>query len=45
MHDYKSRHVAVMIFVTLVNTQTYTDRQTDRQTAFDQLYYYLSQVS
>jgi len=35
MQDYQSVHIAVVIWATMVNTQTH--RQTDRQTAFDQL--------
>jgi len=36
MQQYKSLRVAVMVWATRVNT--HTDRQTDRQTAFNRLY-------
>jgi len=36
MKDYKSLFLAVMICATLVNTQTHTYRQTQKQT---ELYY------
>jgi len=41
VQDYKSVRIAVMIYATLVNTQTYRHRHTAR----DRLYYYFSQLS
>jgi len=35
--DYRSLSVAVMVCDALVNTQTHTKRQTEKQTAFDRL--------